>query len=243
VIQAARPTTRDSQAEPAASSLDGLVAKRVTALTAYQNARYALRYRTLVERVAERAKAIEGGERLALAVARYYHKLLARKDEYEVARLYTDGSFRQQLEAEFEGDYRLVIHFAPPILRSLEAWFGRVDPHTGSTGKIAFGGWFLTCLAGIAKLKFLRDTPFDPFGWTAERRLERQLPRDYEARIEELLAGLGPDNLELAIEIASLPEHVRGFEHVRARHLEQARAQERELLEAFRRAAPTGPTD
>ena len=243
VIEAARPTTRDSQAEPAASSLDGLVAKRVADLTAYQNARYAARYRTLVERVAEHAKAIEGGERLALAVARYYHKLLARKDEYEVARLYTDGSFRQQLEAEFEGDYKLVIHFAPPILRSLEAWFGRVDPHTGSTHKIPFGGWFLTCLAGIAKLKFLRNTPFDPFGWTAERRLERQLPRDYEALIEQLLAGLGPDNLELAVEIASLPEHVRGFEHVRARHLEQARAQERELLEAFRRAAPAGQTD
>ena len=152
-----------------------------------------------------------------------------------MARLYSDGAFQRQLDAEFEGDYRIVIHFAPPILRRIEVWLGRVDPHTGSTSKIPFGGWFLTFLRGVAKLKFLRDTHFDPFGWSAERRLERQLPRDYEARIEELLEGLDAGNLDLAVEIASLPEHVRGFEHVRARQLEQARERERELLEAFRR--------
>jgi indolepyruvate ferredoxin oxidoreductase len=124
---------------------------------------------------------------------------------------------------------------------SIEAWLGRTDPHTGSTKKIGFGSWFLRCLRVLAGLRFLRDTPFDPFGWTAERRLERQLPRDYEARIDELLDGLTPESLDLAVEIASLPEHVRGFEHVRERQLEQAREKERDLLDAFRRLAASGP--
>jgi indolepyruvate ferredoxin oxidoreductase len=237
VVEAARPALRDEPETATRESLDALVARRADFLSTYQNARYADRYRALVGRVAERAKQVPGGERLTRAVARYYHKLLARKDEYEVARLYTDGSFARQVAAEFEGDYRLVLHFAPPVFRRLESWLGRVDPHTGATHKLALGGWFFRVLAGLAKLRFLRDTPFDPFGWTAERRLERQLPRDYEAQIGELLDGLRAENLELAVEIASLPEHVRGFEHVRLRQLEQARERERELLAEFRRTA------
>jgi indolepyruvate ferredoxin oxidoreductase len=241
VLRATRPTTQGSLAETPAEGLDAVVDTRTAFLTDYQNARYAARYRGLVDRVRERAGAVPDGERLTLAVARYYHKLLARKDEYEVARLYTDGSFQRQLDAEFEGNYRLVVHFAPPIFRRIEAWLGRTDPHTGSTKKIGFGSWFLRCLRVLAGLRFLRDTPFDPFGWTAERRLERQLPRDYEARIDELLDGLTPESLDLAVEIASLPEHVRGFEHVRERQLEQAREKERDLLDAFRRLAASGP--
>jgi indolepyruvate ferredoxin oxidoreductase len=237
VEAAARPALRDSQLAGIAEELDAIVARRVAFLTEYQDARYAESYRARVARVAAREeKVAPGSTRLARAVARYYFKLLAVKDEFEVARLYTDGSFQRQLAAEFEGDYRLYVHFAPPFTIPVIDWLTeRRDPDTGRMRKWRIpASWFLPLLSVLAKLKVVRGTPFDVFGRTAHRRLERQLCRDYEATVDDLLATLGPANLDIAVEIASLPEHVRGFEQVREAHIEKVRAKREELLAAYR---------
>jgi indolepyruvate ferredoxin oxidoreductase len=237
VEQAARPALRESLATGVAEELDGIVARRVAYLTDYQNARYAAGYRARVEAVAARESEVApGSTRLARAVARYYFKLLAVKDEFEVARLYTDGSFQRQLAAEFEGDYRLYVHFAPPFsIPVIDRLTERRDPETGRMRKWRIPArWFLPALAVMARLKFLRGTPLDLFGRRAHRRHEQQLIRDYEATLDALLDGLTKDNLDVAVEIASLPEHVRGFEDVRERHIAQTRAKQDELLAAFR---------
>ena len=157
------------------------------------------------------------------------------KDEYEVARLYTDGSFRRQLEAEFEGDYRLYVHFAPPFTIPVIDWLSeRRDPDTGRMKKWRIpASWFLPLLSVMARFKFLRGTRLNVFGLTAHRRLEQKLCRDYEATLDGLLAKLGERNLDIAVEIASLPEHIRGFEQVREEHIAQTRAKQDELLAAF----------
>ncbi|MGH0030255.1 MAG: indolepyruvate ferredoxin oxidoreductase family protein [Myxococcota bacterium] len=232
VEEAARPALRDSQATPPAETLDAMLERRVAFLTDYQNAAYAERYRTCVRRVADATAA--HGDALAKAVARYLFKLMARKDEFEVARLYSDGSFAKQVAAEFEGDYRLVLHLAPPRLPVIDWFLDRADPDTGRMKKIDSRWWF-TAMRVLARFAFLRDTPFDPFGRTAHRRLERRLVDDYRATVDELVAGLSDENLALAVEIASIPEHIRGFEQVREQHLEDALAKQRELLDAFRR--------
>jgi indolepyruvate ferredoxin oxidoreductase len=234
VERAARPASA-SAAPPESEPLDALVARRAEFLTAYQDAAYAARYRALVARVSERERALTGdATRLAPVVARNYARLLAVKDEYEVARLYTDGEFQKQLAAEFEGDYKLVLHLAPPSLPVIDWFLDRHDKGTGRTKKIRFGAWIFTFLAILARFKFLRGTPFDPFNRSAHRRIERKLARDYEARVEELCEGLGADNFDVAVQIAGLPEHVRGFESVKERQLEAALAKEQELLAAFR---------
>ncbi|HXK24558.1 MAG TPA: indolepyruvate ferredoxin oxidoreductase family protein [Myxococcota bacterium] len=233
VERAARAPGRD--ATPETDTLESLVARRSAFLTDYQDAAYAQRYQALVARVAarEREQSGEAGP-LARAVAQSYAKLLAVKDEYEVARLYTDGEFRKQIDAEFEGDYRVVLHLAPPHMPVIDWLFDRREASTGRTKKIAFGSWIFSFLRVLARLKFLRGTPFDPFGRVAHRRLERQLARDYEARVEELCEGLSRDNLDVAIEIARLPEHVRGFESVKEQALEAVTAKQEELLASFR---------
>jgi indolepyruvate ferredoxin oxidoreductase len=189
-----------------------------------------------VERVAARERSLgDGQDELARAVASAYAKLLATKDEYEVARLYTDGSLERQLAREFEGSYRLRIHLSPQFL---PAFLAPRDPDTGRVAKwsvplpLARAGFRL-----LAALRFLRGTPFDVPGRTAHRRLERRLVAEYERTVEELLEGLTRENRALAAQIASLPEHVRGFDTVKERQLEEARAKERELLAAFRRSA------
>ncbi|WP_132538993.1 indolepyruvate ferredoxin oxidoreductase family protein [Plasticicumulans lactativorans] len=209
-------------------SLDELIARRVAFLTDYQDADYAARYRALVDKVrkAEADKA-GGSTRLTEAVARYYFKLMAYKDEYEVARLYTSGAFREQLDATFEGDYTLEFHLAPPL-------FAKRDPATGHLKKQSFGPWMLRAFEWLAKGKRLRGTPFDVFGYTAERRGERELIGDYAATVDELLARLDAENLALAVEIASIPEHIRGYGHVKDEHLGKAKARERELLATWR---------
>jgi len=229
VERAARPGLR---AEPAAAAtLEELIAHRVDFLTRYQDARYARRYQEQIARVAARERErTPGRDGLARAVARYYAKLLAYKDEYEVARLFTDGSFRAQLEREFEGDYRLEIHLAPQIGNPR-------DRDTGRARKLALGSWAFPALALLARFRFLRGTPFDPFGWTAHRRRERALVREYEATLEELLAGISPETHELAVAIASLPEQIRGFDLVKERHLAEAAARQAELLASFRRGS------
>ena len=210
-------------------NLEELIARRVEFLSAYQNAAYAARYRGLVERAREVEARKTGGTDLTEAVARYYFKLMAYKDEYEVARLHADTSFRSRIGAMFEGDYRLKFHLAPPLI-------SRPDPRTGEARKSEFGPWMMSAFRLLAKLRGLRGTPLDPFGMTAERRLERRLIADYEATVGDLLERLDRGNLASAVEIASIPERIRGFGHVKRRHLDEAKKREAELLAAFRAA-------
>ena len=223
------PVTAPSGVERLSSSLEEIIARRVEQLTRYQNAAYAERYRRLVEAVrkAEADKA-PGKQSLTEAVARYLYKLMAYKDEYEVARLYTDGNFLKQVAKTFDGqDLKFEFHLAPPLL-------AKPDPITGVPRKMSFGPWMMTAYRVLAGLKGLRGTAFDIFGYTHERRTERQLIKDYEALIAEILAKLTPDNHALAVGLASIPEKIRGFGHVKARHLDTAKKEETALLADFR---------
>jgi indolepyruvate ferredoxin oxidoreductase len=214
-------------------TLDELVARRIAFLTDYQDAGYARRYRDQVERVrAAEEKAVPGSTALTDAVARALFKLMAYKDEYEVARLYTNGHFAKQIAATFEGEnLRYEFHLAPPLL-------ARVDPHTGEPRKMSFGPWMLKAFGVLAKFKGLRGTAFDLFGYTHERKLERQLIVDYVKLLDEILAGLSPANHATAVGLATLPGKIRGFGHVKARHLEAVRKEEAELLARFRSPEP-----
>jgi indolepyruvate ferredoxin oxidoreductase len=215
----------------AAVEARAMPASELPDLTDYQDAAYARRYRLLVERVREaEAARVRGRTELVEAVARYYFKLLAYKDEYEVARLYTSGDFVAQLRRQFEGQPKLRIHLAPPLLAAR-------DPETGHLKKRAYGPWMLRAMKHLARFKRLRGTPFDPFGYSAERRLERRLIAAYEVAIEESLAALGPENYDAAVALARLPEQIRGFGHVKDRHLKAAKQREAELLAALRAPA------
>ncbi|WP_454719936.1 MULTISPECIES: indolepyruvate ferredoxin oxidoreductase family protein [Cupriavidus] len=202
--------------------LDAIVAHRTAQLTAYQDAAYAQRYQALVARIAAKAGGIAGGEALAKAVARHYYKLLAYKDEYEVARLYADPAFRQQLDAAFEGPYRLSLHLgAGP--------FARRDPDSPVPRKREVGPWILPLMGVLARLRRLRGTWLDPFRHGAERRLALAQIRLYEADMARIAAELDPARLAIAVEIAGLPDAVRGYGHVRERAA-QAVAARREAL-------------
>ena len=229
VLRAASPAL--PVALPQRVDLDALIARRVEFLVAYQNAGYAARYRSTVERIRSVERGRTGGTRVTEAVARYAFKLMAYKDEYEVARLHTDGSLRAQVAARFEGDYTLGFHLAPPTLVG-------PDATTGVPRKRRFGAAMEVAMGGLARLRFLRGTAFDPFGYTAERREERALVTDYEHLIDELAERLDADNLALAVELARFPEQVRGFGHVKQRHLVAARARHAEALARWRAAAP-----
>ena len=211
------------------TDLPNLIADREKRLTAYQDVHYAQRYLQLVQRVqlaeSERSPGRQG---LAEAVARYYFKLLAYKDEYEVARLYVDSGFLERVASQFEGDYKLSFNLAPPL-------FARADPTTGLPRKRRFGAWLVPAFRLLAKLKGLRGTRLDPFGWTAERKMERRLIAEYEALIEQILAALTRDNHALAVALATLPDGIRGFGHVKARNVEAAAHERAKLLEEFRR--------
>ena len=233
VERQARPAETDVGSDRIiAPDLESAVARRVGFLTAYQDAGLAQRYRSLVDRVRGTESRVAGaGNRLTDAVARNYFKLLAIKDEYEVARLYTDGEFERQLEAAFEGDYKLRYHFAPPL------WV-KPDKVTGAPVKRSYGAWMRPVLKVLARFKGVRGTLLDPFGHTGERRLERRLITDYERTVAELERGLRADNLELAVELASLPAAIRGYGHVKRRNLDAAKARESALLEQFRKPRP-----
>jgi len=224
----ARPATVDPTRQLSAS-FDEMVARRIEFLTAYQNAAYADRYRARVaEAKAAEAAQAPGKSGFAEAVARYLFKLMAYKDEYEVARLYSDPAFLRQVRNEVDGDdLRLTFHLAPPLL-------ARRDKATGEPRKMTFGPRMMSVFRPLAKLKFLRGTAFDPFGYTTERRTERQLVRDYEALLDELIARLSPDNHHLAVGLAAIPEKIRGFGPVKMRHLRAAKADEAALLDQFR---------
>jgi indolepyruvate ferredoxin oxidoreductase len=212
------------------SDLQELIERRVAFLTDYQNAAYAKRYREWVERVRRvegDRMGVAGRWKLTEAVARYLFKLMAYKDEYEVARLHADPAFVERIRAQFTGDYKLKFHLAPPII-------SRINPDTGRPAKREFGPWMLPAFRVLAKMKFLRGTALDPFGRTEERRTERQLIVDYEALLDELLSRLCPANHALAVDLARIPEHIRGYGPVKERHLHEARRQWDELLARFR---------
>ncbi|MEK0082918.1 indolepyruvate ferredoxin oxidoreductase family protein [Benzoatithermus flavus] len=214
------------------TSLDEVIERRVAFLTDYQDAAYAGRYRALVERVRKvEAERVPGSTGLAEAVARNYHKLLAYKDEYEVARLYSSPWFERRIAQMFEGDYKLVFHLAPPLI-------AHPDPVTGEPEKRAYGPWMLRAFRLLARLKGLRGTAFDPFGRSSERRLERQLIKDYEVLMEEVLQGLTAETHATAVELAAIPDRIRGFGPVKGRFLRHAKKREAELLEAFRKRTP-----
>ena len=228
-------------------TLDELIARRVDFLTDYQNEAWAQRYRALVERVrgvetglGERpgadARRVVTGENSALplteAVARYFFKLMSYKDEYEVARLYTRPEFTARLQEQFEGDIRLQFHLAPPLLAKRKP--------DGQLIKRTFGPWVMPVFGVLARLRGLRGSALDVFGYTEERRSERALIAEYEATISGLLADLTAQRRDLAVSIASVPEHIRGFGHVKARHLAAAVAQRAQLLEQYRSPVASG---
>jgi indolepyruvate ferredoxin oxidoreductase len=206
-------------------TLEDIIEHRVDLLSAYQNRRLGLRYRRLVARVREREEQMfSGSTALAEAVARNYAKLLAYKDEYEVARLYGTREFRSALAEQFENPERIVLHLAPPI-------FSRRDPRTGHLQKRAFGPWMLKAFGVLSKFRFLRGTALDPFARTEERRAERALIGEYEAMIDEVLAHLSAKTLPVAVQLAELPDSIRGFGHIKERSMREAAAQRAKLLE------------
>lgn len=213
--------------EAISRTLDEEIARRVAFLTDYQNAAYANRYKALVDRTraAEQQKS-PGFETLAEAVARYAFKLMAYKDEYEVARLYTSGEFEKEIRETFDGDYKLHFNLAPPLFAKKDA--------EGHLRKAEYGTWVFGAFKLLAKLKGLRGSALDVFGYTAERRTERKLIEEYFATIDLLLATLDHDNHALAVEIASVPERIRGYGHVKERHLAAAMTRREQLLQAWR---------
>jgi indolepyruvate ferredoxin oxidoreductase len=208
----------------APDTLDALIERREAFLTDYQNAALARRYRALVDRV-RRAEAALGRDTLTDAVARQYARLLAVKDEYEVARLYTDGGFLQSLGEQFEHWDRLSFHMAPPLLSR--------QGSDGRPRKMRLGAWLMPALKVLAPMRRLRGRWFDPFGHTEERQLERQLASDYETLIGEVLASLTADRHGLAVSIAKVPENIRGYGHVKLANLASAKGRWRELLDRY----------
>src|SRR5439155_9116399 len=201
-VSAAAIPSAIPESQRMSESVDELVERRRKFLTDYQDAAFAARYADFVAkvRVAESTK-VPGATMLTEAVARYYFKLLAVKDEYEVARLYTDGGFEKRVAAQFDGDYKLNFHLAPPL-------FNKPDAVTGEARKSIYGPWMMGAFRVLAKMRGLRGTAFDVFGRTAERRTERALPGQYETLVNELVAALAPHNHGLAVELAQIPEHI-----------------------------------
>jgi indolepyruvate ferredoxin oxidoreductase len=206
-------------------SLDELIDDRLRRLRDYQDASYAERYRAAVDRV--RQSDLGDDQALSHAVARSLYKLMAYKDEYEVARLYTDGEFKRKLERRFTGDYRLRLHLAPPLL-------SRRDPVTGQLLKREFPGWLLKPLGLLARFRFLRGSPLDPFGWTRERRRERKDIDDYLAQLAQLPGLVTVENYRAGVQLAELPMQLRGFGHVKDRNRELLTLQADQLLRTLR---------
>lgn len=223
--------------EPAPSkTLDELIERRRALLSAYQNAAYAGRYSALVERARRQEQQVlgAGSERLTAAVARTYARVMAYKDEYEVARLYSSGEFQRQLAQTFEGDYTVKFNLAPPL-------FSKRDPRTGHLVKREYPAWMMSAFRFLARFRGLRGTPLDIFGRTAERRMERQLVADYEALAQRVLDRLAPDRADLAVQLLSLYEDIRGYGHVKERNFKAVREQEGQLLARYEGRALEAP--
>ena len=215
----------------APETLDAVVEHRAAFLGEYQDEAWAEGYRRAVERVrAAEAERTPGRGELAEAVAANLFRLMSYKDEYEVARLYTSGEFEAGLRRQFEGDFRLRFHLAPPLL-------ARRDPETGELRKREYGGWMLGAFRVLARMRRLRGTRLDLFGRTAERRMERRLIEEYRETVGEILDRLAPANHEAAVALASVPEGIKGFGHVKERSVEAAKRRAARLAEEFRAAA------
>ena len=226
---AAKPTLRTEK--PVARTLPEIIAKRVELLTAYQDAAYAERYRAFVDKVAAAEKAKAPGRRgLAEAVAKSLYKLMAYKDEYEVGRLYSDGEFLKKLGSAVRG--RLQAH-----LPSRAALVLGSRPDDRPAQEEEYGAWVMPMFRMLASLKKLRGTKLDIFGYSEERRMERRLIGEYQATIDEVLATLGQDNHALAVQIASVPETMRGFGHIKEKNVKAAKEREASLLASYRSPA------
>ena len=222
-LEASKVQSRDRQL---AQSLEERITRRAGFLTEYQDATLAKRYRDRVEQFSAAESALCGQPGpLTEAVARYYFKVLAIKDEYEVARLFTNGEFLKKIETTFEGGYSLRFHLAPPLLNKAAPG---VEP-----AKRSFGPWMLRGFKLLAKMKFLRNTWLDPFGYTHERKVEREWLHSYEHILDQLLTELSPEKLETAVKLASLPDAVRGYGPVKERYLAHAQQQKTQLLEQW----------
>ncbi len=204
------------QEEPVAQTLEEIIRKRTAYLTDYQDAAYAARYSTAIAGIKAAEAALES-TKATEAAARFYHKLLAYKDEYEVARLYTDGNFLKELKATFQGDYKIRFNLAPPIME-------QNDPATGRPRKREFGAWMLPVFGMLAKFKFLRGTKLDIFGYHHDRRAERKLIADYEADMALVQKTLRSDTLEICAELLSVPDEIRGYGPVKDASLKKAQA-------------------
>jgi indolepyruvate ferredoxin oxidoreductase len=205
--------------------LEALIEDRTRRLTAYQNAAYAQRYETFVREIAAAEKPLAGGDRLAREVAVSLYKLMAYKDEYEVARLYVETGFFDRVARQFEGDYKLRFHLAPPLFSKKDA--------QGRLVKQSYGPWIATAYKWLAKAKRLRGTPLDLFGYTAERRGERAAIGEFETLMRQVVAAVTPDSLKTALELARLPQGVRGFGHVKEHNAAAAQLRQRQLLAAL----------
>jgi indolepyruvate ferredoxin oxidoreductase len=191
--------------------LDAFIEKRMKVLTQYQNAKYAKRYQTLVNKIVSVDQGAE--KQLSFAAARYAFKLMAYKDEYEVARLYTDGRFEEKNKQQFSGDYKLTFHLAPPIISKIDADSGKVKKRT-------FGPWMMSVFRQLAKLKSLRGTPLDIFGYSAERKIEKSLIKEYSNTLADVASRYDQIDYQKAVDLLSLPELVRGYGHVKLKSIE-----------------------
>ena len=232
LVASAAVSTVKPDSQRLSQSLDEMVTRRTKFLTDYQDAAYAKRYTDLVAQVrAAEGRAMPGITELTEAVARYYFKLLAIKDEYEVARLYAESDFTQRVAAQFEGDYKLTYHLAPPV-------FNKPDAITGAPKKSVYGPWMMKAFGVLAKLRKFRGTGLDFFGRTDERKMERALIGEYEKVVAEIIARLSPQNHGTAVDLASVPEYIRGYGHVRQAHVKTAKTRESVLLAQFRSPLP-----
>jgi indolepyruvate ferredoxin oxidoreductase len=212
-----------SRASAPTKSLDDIIATRAEFLANYQDKAYADRYLAAVAKVRKAESAASpASTELTEAVAKNLFKLMAYKDEYEVARLYTDGSFAKKLAEKFDGDFTLKFHMAPPL-------FARRDKATGHLQKQEFGGWMMGAFRLLAKMKFLRGTALDIFGRTEERKTERRLVADYLALIDQRIAPLKAEQIPLLTRLARVPEAIRGFGHVKEANVKLALAEKARL--------------
>jgi len=216
-----------AEAPPAPDTIDDLTERRAQALTNYQNEAYAQKFVEAIGRVRAAERRIDpASETLTRAALSGLFKLMAYKDEYEVARAYTDPAFRAKLDAQFEGDFKLRVKLAPPII-------SRRDPVTGHLLKREFGPWIFPLFRLLGSMKWLRGTRFDPFGYSQERRKERSLIPHYGRLLDHVTASLTTANLEVGARIAGLPEMIKGFGHVKAAAIEKAMIEEQKLLKEF----------
>lgn len=207
--------------------LDALIEDRYQRLVDYQNAAYAQQYKDTIEQLRQRDSDASSPGSLTETAAKNLFKLMAYKDEYEVARLYASKDFNARVNAQFEGDFKLQFHLAPPLL-------SRPDPKTGKIKKRTFGGWMMPIFKFLAPLRVLRGTALDPFGWTDERRLERADLAQYQATLREITQHVTADNYAIAVELAALTKKLRGFGHIKARNRKDLAQAQALLLAQFR---------